>query len=549
MASIERRETADGRVRWTCRVFIGRDPSRVERNNRPLYEKERSRAGTDGEAEPRYLVASGSGGKAEEWSRHHDLTEAEGEAARLMKENGRSVVTLWLADGFPNPATALLARLRRKLGKRRFVVKTFDTQREAKKEARRLERMKDKGGLTEPSKERLSEYLERWLETKEGEVRARTIHDYRGILRRYIQEPPDGAPRIGSVQLNRLSAETFEELYTFLWKEKELSPRTIQYLHTIVRQALGDAVKRRALPSNPTDHAKRPTRPWDAGDDAGQSSEKAIRAMSEAEAGRFIEAAREDRYFALWCVLLMGGLRPGEALGLKWPDVNLEGGKIHVQRALSRTGVPKVCECGHLRDVHDREGHGECTDPDCDGCDGFEAAPGTGWKLVPPKSRKGSRVVLLPAVATRALQEWRAEQARERLKLGAEYADFGFVFTTEWGQPLDGANLNSRNFRTIMATAGLGAWEVIEGGKWTPASEAEDPDGAFRRRFQPAFRMYDLRHTCATLLLKRGVNPKIVQERLGHANITLTLDTYSHVLPDMQGGAAEELEAVFGSGS
>ena len=60
--------------------------------------------------------------------------------------------------------------------------------------------------------------------------------------------------------------------------------------------------------------------------------------------------------------------------------------------------------------------------------------------------------------------------------------------------------------------------------------------------------MYDLRHTCATLLLKRGVNPKIVSERLGHASITLTLDTYSHVLPDMQEGAATELEAMFGSG-
>jgi len=60
----------------------------------------------------------------------------------------------------------------------------------------------------------------------------------------------------------------------------------------------------------------------------------------------------------------------------------------------------------------------------------------------------------------------------------------------------------------------------------------------------PDIRLYDLRHTCATLLLAAGENPKVVSERLGHANITLTLDTYSHVLPDMQKEAAAKLEEM-----
>lgn len=59
-----------------------------------------------------------------------------------------------------------------------------------------------------------------------------------------------------------------------------------------------------------------------------------------------------------------------------------------------------------------------------------------------------------------------------------------------------------------------------------------------------AFRLYDLRHTCATLLLAANVNPKIVSERLGHSTITLTLDTYSHVLPTMQRAAADQLETM-----
>ena len=89
-----------------------------------------------------------------------------------------------------------------------------------------------------------------------------------------------------------------------------------------------------------------------------------------------------------------------------------------------------------------------------------------------------------------------------------------------------------------MAKAELGEWQEVEvQGKKTKEA---------KKRFIPAFRMYDLRHTCATTLLKRGINPKIVSERLGHASITLTLDTYSHVLPDMQSAAADELERAFG---
>ncbi|MDX1744383.1 MAG: site-specific integrase [Halobacteriales archaeon] len=233
--------------------------------------------------------------------------------------------------------------------------------------------------------------------------------------------------------------------------------------------------------------------------------------MEEDEAGRFLEAAREDRYYALWAVLLTGGLRPSEALALGWDAVDFEKSRVHVTRSLTRVGVE-------------------------------------GWKLVEPKTDASRRGVVLPGVAIDALREWKATQGRERLRVGTEWAghDAGFVFTTPFGEPLDGSNLLHRNFRSIMERAGLGVPEVRENGEWVPESEAEDPEAARRRRLNPSFRMYDLRHTCATLLLKRGVGAKIVQERLGHASITLTLDTYAHVLPTMQGEAADELEAVFG---
>lgn len=154
---------------------------------------------------------------------------------------------------------------------------------------------------------------------------------------------------------------------------------------------------------------------------------------------------------------------------------------------------------------------------------------------MPPKTSRGRRVVALPAFTVRALRAWRAVQAQERLLLGAEYKADGFTFTTELGSPLALPNLHRRNFRRIMTAAGLGEWEEVPAGRKA------------KRRFVPAYRLYDLRHTAATLLLRAGVHPKAVSERLGHSSVAFTLDVYSASLPDLQEEAAEKMEAMLGS--
>jgi integrase len=95
------------------------------------------------------------------------------------------------------------------------------------------------------------------------------------------------------------------------------------------------------------------------------------------------------------------------------------------------------------------------------------------------------------------------------------YQDQGLIFATEIGTPLDASNIDKRSFKPLLVKAGL----------------------------RPV-RFHDLRHTCATLMLSQGVNPKVAQERLGHAAISQTMDTYSHVLPDMQDQAAAALETA-----
>jgi integrase len=115
----------------------------------------------------------------------------------------------------------------------------------------------------------------------------------------------------------------------------------------------------------------------------------------------------------------------------------------------------------------------------------------------------------------RKLVAHRRKQAEERLKLGPLWQALDLVFCNELGSPLQIPNLTYRYYRPILTEAKL-----------------------------PRIRLYDLRHTCATLLLAANEHPKIVSERLGHASITLTLDTYSHVLPSMQQAATAKLESI-----
>ena len=135
-----------------------------------------------------------------------------------------------------------------------------------------------------------------------------------------------------------------------------------------------------------------------------------------------------------------------------------------------------------------------------------------GYIFEPPKNRKG-RNIKLTAPAVGALKGHRAAQNEERLKLGSLWEDHGLVFPNQTGKPVHPWILMT-SFKKILKKAGL----------------------------SESIRLHDLRHTTATLLLGKGTHPKIVQELLGHTTISITLDTYSHVLPTMQDEAVANME-------
>jgi len=218
--------------------------------------------------------------------------------------------------------------------------------------------------------------------------------------------------------------------------------------------------------------------------DAPRQVRHEIEPLSPAECRWLLDQVKGDRLEALYVVALASGLRQGELFGLGWGDVDLDAATVTVRRAWGITATgPGFCE---------------------------------------PKSERSRRTVQLPAVAVAALREHRKRQLSERLRMGPawqgeEGEPDGLVFCTEIGTACDSRNV-TKAFQRHLAAAGLP-----------------------RRRF------HDLRHSAATLLLVQGVSPRVVQEILGHSSVTLTLGTYSHVLPSLQRDAAERMDAALGA--
>jgi integrase len=215
--------------------------------------------------------------------------------------------------------------------------------------------------------------------------------------------------------------------------------------------------------------------------DLPRATPKEMQALSPDEAARFLIEARKDRWCALFSLALTTGMRPEEYLALQWKDIDFEKGIATVQRALV-----------------------------------WLRKKGAGWIFSAPKTARSRRSIPLPPSVLRALQAHRRLQAEERLKAGAEYQNHDLVFASREGTPIMIRNLLRRHFKPILK----------------------------RAKLPKTIRLYDLRHSCATLLLAANEHPKVVSERLGHASVTLTLDTYSHVLPSMQQAATDKLESI-----
>ena len=325
-----------------------------------------------------------------------------------------------------------------------------------------------KGTALEPAKTMFLEWLDQWLvEYKKPRLRPLTYESYALMIRAHI------GPDLGKVPLSKLQPNMLQSFYNEKLERGRkdgsggLSSRTVRYLHTIIRQALQQAVKEGLLFRNPADATSPPT-----------VKTKEINPLTEDELIVFQRAAEGDRFLVAYQLAAATGFRRGELLGLCWDCVNLETGQLIVRRQLLII-------------------NGSLT------LDGST------------KSKSGRRSVPVSESLVTMLRAHKTKQAREKLKAGSAYQDKGLVFCHTDGSPIIPAEF-TRRFQRALKKAGL------------------------EKR-----RLHDLRHTHASLLLAKGVHPKVVQERLGHSSITMTLDLYSHLAPGMQETAAASIDSIF----
>lgn len=358
-----------------------------------------------------------------------------------------------------------------KRGERNFIVRIFlgrdangkrdymnQTVKGSKKDAQallnKLLREKDMGTLLEPSRESLNDYLDRWLTAAaKPRLGASSYSDYERLLRYYVR------PELGATPLQKLTALDIQKVYAGM-QARNLSPRTVQYTHRVLRNALEQAVKWRLLIHNPAQHVELP-----------KQERREMHFMTDGESRRFLTAARTSPHYAFFTLMLSTGLRPSEALALRWQDVDLKRHAVRITRTVKRLGGM--------------------------------------WLFEEPKTKKSRRVVDYPVSLNEVLLEHRAKQAEL-------IGESDLVFSSLEGTPLHEKNMLTRHYRPLLKAAGL-----LE-----------------------AMRLYDLRHTHASLLLLAGVHPKVVSERLGHSSIVITLDTYSHVIPSLQRDSADRLDVV-----
>jgi integrase len=309
----------------------------------------------------------------------------------------------------------------------------------------------------------VSEYMTRWLEdSAKGDLGHRAYHNYRLQIRRHI------SPSLGRIKLSKLTATHVQSLYAAKLRDG-LKPSSVRYIYAVLHRAMEQAVRFNLMPFNPAVRVDPP-----------KVRQEEITPLDTEQARIFLAAARGDRFEALDVLSLTVGLRMGEALGLRWSDIDFDAKTLRVSRQLQR-----------VRD-------------------------GGGLVFSEPKNAS-RRTVDLPQRAVEAFRSHRKRQMGEQLRSGSEWQDYGLVFASGKGTPLDAQNIVNRHFKPLLKRAGL-----------------------------PNIRWHDLRHTYATLLLARGTHPTYVQKSLGHASVQLTLDRYSHWMPSMGRNTAEGIDEALG---
>jgi integrase len=304
-------------------------------------------------------------------------------------------------------------------------------------------------------------YFQHWYASACTRIAPNTASTYETVCRVWI------APILDDLPMWSITSTHVQQVIDAIASKR--SPRYTARAKQVMHSVFADAEAHELIPRNPASSAaiKMPKMP-----------RKDVPTIRPEHVRTFLAFLKGNRYEALMMVYLFGGLRRGEALALTWDDVDFATGSLRITKS-------------HVvlaRSMHVSKG----------------------------KSNAAARTVPLPADAMRALGDHRRRQLEERMKLGPDWTETPYVFTTGRGTPLWPTNVSER-VKKLLAEAGL-----------------------------PVVHLHALRHTAASLLLAGGVDIKTVQRIIGHASAKMTLDTYGHCMPGGDERAREVMGKVIG---
>ncbi|MDW4907435.1 site-specific integrase [Streptomyces sp. ADMS] len=354
------------------------------------------------------------------------------------------------------------------------------TRAEVTAAVRELEKQRDAKTLAKPGKPwTVKMWLTHWIDTIAPlAVNENTMVGYGVAVRKHL------IPALGAHRLDKLGPEHIERFYGNMQAEGRKAG-TIHQIHRTLRTALNEAVRRGYLGRNPVQLAKAP-----------RLREEEVEPYNVEEVQRLLQAADDGRNSARWAVALALGLRQGEALGLKWADVDLERGVLMVRRSRRRPRYAHGCgdSCGRKA--------GYCPQ-----------RQRTNPETADTKSRAGRRAVGLPAQLVDLLRVHQAKQSAERAAAGCDWTDEGWLFATPTG-------------RGTSPRTDYDDWKDL-------LDDAKVRDG----------RLHDARHTAATVLLILGVSERAVMGLMGWSTTAMAA-RYQHMVDSVRSDVARQVDGL-----
>lgn len=337
------------------------------------------------------------------------------------------------------------------------------TRGEVVRKLRKLQRDLEDGLPAPDTKITVAQLLSQWHDdVLRHQVAPSAVVSYWTVAKHHI------IPALGSKKLANLTSADIDRLLSAKL-DSGLSVSTVRRIRSVLGQAIDQGIRWGSVNRNVARLSRAP-----------KEQRREGRTLTYEQARRLLKELEGHRHEALYSLMLSTGLRRGEALGLQWRDLDEVARIVSVRRQLKREGGTLV--------------------------------------TADTKTARSRRSVNLPRGLVNLLIEHRKRQEEDRVVMDELWTETGFIFTTNFGTPVDPRNLN-REFAAICLRAGLDHWHP-----------------------------HELRHSAASLMLASGVKLQVVSEVLGHASIRMTADVYGHILAPDREAAADAMDQALWNG-